>query len=181
MTAGPIRDRSLVFFGLLALWIGMEVLTSSRWLAIRSILQQPFARGPAPGTLAALLQHSARQPSPRVWFAPYSVFPEPGNVESRFRSGAYDTLLAFPASGIASNYGSFKLSPADLLFAQASTQGLQAEAQLASQLGYQFFALDLGAIDSVGQGLALCKQVKGCQVSKDGYGLSRCNSPQRPG
>jgi hypothetical protein len=171
MTAANSRDRSLVFFGLLALWIGFELLTSSRWLAIRSILQQPYSRGPAPGTLAALLQRSPRQPSPRVWFAPYSTFPEPGYVESRFRSGVYDTLLAFPASGIASNYGAFKLGPADLLFAQASTQGLQAEAQLASALGYQYFALDLGALDSVGQALALCKQVRGCQVSKDGYAL----------
>jgi hypothetical protein len=177
MTTGDSRDRSLLFFGLLAVWIGVELLTSSRWLAIRSNLQQPIARVPSPGTLASLLQRSPLQAIPKVWFAPYSTFPEPGNVESRFRSGAYDTLLAFPASGIASNYGAFKLGPADLLFAQASTQGLQAEARLARALGYQVFALDLGAIDSVDQGLALCKQVKGCQVSKDGYALFPLQQP----
>lgn len=175
MTTARSRDRSFVFFGLLALWILIELLTSSRWLAFRSILQQPVARGPAPGSLAQLLQRSGPGSLPRVWFAPYTSFPEPGNVESRFRSGPYDSFLAFPATGLASNYGTFKLGPADLLFAQASSQGLKAEAQLASDLGYQFFALDLGAMDSVGPGLALCKQANGCQVSTDGYALFPLN------
>ena len=171
MTVVGKRDRSLVFFGLLALWIGIELLTSSRWLAIRSILQQPSRSGPSPGSLASLLQRPPSRNSPTVWFAPYTSFPEPGLVESRFRSGVYDPLLAFPATGLASNYGAFKLGPADLLFAQASSQGLEAEAQLASDLGYQYFALDLGSLDSVGPSLALCKQVSGCQVSTDGYAL----------
>jgi hypothetical protein len=175
MSAVRSRDRSLVFFGLLAVWIGFELLTSSRWLAIRSILQQPHRSGPSPGSLASLLQRSLSTAPPRVWFAPYSTFPEPGNVESRFRSGAYDSFLAFPDAGIASNYGAFKLGPADLLFTQASTQGLPAEAQLARDLGYQWFALDLGALESVQQPVALCKQVQGCQVSTDGYALFRLN------
>ncbi len=171
MTATSSRDRSLVFWGLLGLWIGIELLTSSRWLGIRSILQQPIRRGPAPGSVASVLQRSGPTAIPRVWFAPYTSFPEPGLVESRYRSGVYDTFLAFPPRGIASNYGTFKLGPADLLFTQASSQGLEAEAQLAGELGYQSFALDLGAIDSVGPVLELCKQVIGCQVSKDGYAL----------
>lgn len=175
MSATGSRDRSFVFFGLLALWIFFELLTSSRWLAFRSILQQPVARGPAPGSLAQLLQRSGPGSHPRVWFAPYTTFPEPGTVESRFRGGVYDSFLAFPAAGIASNYGAFKLGPADLLFAQASTQGLPAEAQLARDLGYQWFALDLGALESVQQPVALCKQVQGCQVSTDGYALFRLN------
>jgi hypothetical protein len=172
MNVVPSRDRSLVFFGLLAVWIGFELLTSSRWLAIRSILQQPIGRsGAIPGSLASLLQRPPSPTSPKVWFAPYTSFPEPGLVESRFRSGVYDTLLAFPSSGIASNYGAFKLGPADLLFTQASSQGLKAEAQLARDLGYQWFALDLGALESVQQAVALCKQVKGCHMSSDGYAL----------
>jgi len=175
MSATGSRDRSFVFFGLLALWIFFELFTCSRWLAFRSILQQPVARGPAPGSLAQLLPRSGPGSLPRVWFAPYTTFPEPGTVESRFRSGPYDSFLAFPAGGIASNYGSFKLGPADLLFAQVSTQGLPAEAQLARELGYQLFALDLGAMDSIGQGLALCQRVQGCQVSTDGYALFRLN------
>jgi len=195
MTASQGRDRSLVFFALLAIWIGIELLTSSRWLAIRSILQQPVAKGPAPGSLAQLLQRSGHAPLPRVWFAPYTSYPEPGLVESRFRSGVYDTFAAFPPSGIASNYGAIKLGPADLLFVQASSQGLQAEAQLARDLGYQFFAVDLGALDlgspdggslvsgslisgsfnSVAKVLALCKPVNSCQLSKDGYALFRLN------
>ena len=177
MTASRNRDRSLVFFALLAVWIVIELLASSRWLAFRSILQQPLRSGPTAGSLASLLQAFGGSASPRVWFAPYSTFPEPGNVESRFRSGPYDTLLTFPPGGIASNYGAFKLGPADLLFTQASSQGLAAEAQLASELGYQSFALDLGAIDRFGQGLALCKQVKGCQVSRDGYALFPLHQP----
>jgi hypothetical protein len=176
MNVVPSRDRSLVFFGLLAVWIGFELLTSSRWLAIRSILQKPIGRsGAIPGSLASLLQRPPSPTNPKVWFAPYTSFPEPGLVESRFRSGVYDTLLAIPSSGIASNYGAFKLGPADLLFAQASSQGLEAEAQLASDLAYQYYALDLGSLDSVGPGLALCKQVSGCQVSTDGYALFRLN------
>ena len=195
MTASQGRDRSLVFFALLAIWIGIELLTSSGWLAIRSILQQPVVKGPAPGSLAQLLQRSGSAPLPRVWFAPYTSYPEPGLIESRLRSGVYDTFAAFPASGLASNYGAVKLGPADLIFAQASSQGLLAEAQLARDLGYQFFALDLGAIDfssnhfsshnlgsnhlgltdAVAQMLALCKSVNGCQVSKDGYALFPLN------
>ena len=176
MTQLQERDRSLVFFGLLALWIGIELLYSSRWLAIRSILQEPIRTGPRPGSIAAILQRPSHSSPPRVWFAPYGSFPEPGFVESSFRTGVYDTFLAFPASGLASNYGAFKLGPADLLFSQASSQGLVQEARLAKDLGYQFFAIDLGAIDrgNIDRGnkvANLCKTVRDCQVSSDGYAL----------
>jgi len=171
MTRFPERDHSLVFFGLLALWIGIELLYSSRWLAIRSILQEPIRTGPTPGSMAEVLQRPRHEQPPRVWFAPYGSFPEPGIVESSFRTGVYDTFLAFPASGLASNYGAFKLGPADLLFSEASSQGLVQEARLAVDLGYQFFAVDLGAIDLGTKVVNLCKTVHHCQVSSDGYAL----------
>jgi len=165
------KDYGLVFFGLLALWIGIELVHSSGWLSIRAILQAPIRTGPKANSIAGLLQRPHQAPPPRVWFAPYTSFPEPGQVESAWRSGVYDTFLAYPPSGVASNYGAMKLGPADLLFTQASSQGLAQEARLALDLGYQFFALDLGAINQGGRIAALCKTMPTCQVSSDGYAL----------
>jgi len=171
MTRPQNKDYGLVFFGLLALWIGIELVYSSGWLSIRAILQSPIRTGPKANSIAGLLQRPHQAPPPRVWFAPYTSFPEPGQVESAWRSGVYDTFLAYPPSGVASNYGAMKLGPADLLFSQASSQGLAQEARLAMDLGYQFFALDLGAINQGGKIAALCKTVPSCQVSSDGYAL----------
>jgi len=171
MTRPQNKDYGLVFFGLLALWIGIELVYSSGWLSIRAILQAPIRTGPKANSIAGLLQRPHQAPPPRVWFAPYTSFPEPGQVESAWRSGVYDTFLAYPPSGVASNYGAMKLGPADLLFSQASSQGLAQEARLALDLGYQFFALDLGAINQGGKIAALCKTVPSCQVSSDGYAL----------
>jgi hypothetical protein len=171
MTRPQNKDYGLVFFGLLALWIGIELVYSSGWLSIRAILQAPIRTGPKANSIAGLLQRPHQAPPPRVWFAPYTSFPEPGQVESAWRSGVYDTFLAYPPSGVASNYGAMKLGPADLLFSQASSQGLAQEARLAMDLGYQFFALDLGAINQGGKIAALCKTVPTCQVSSDGYAL----------
>lgn len=171
MTRPQNKDYGLVFFGLLALWIGIELVYSSGWLSIRAILQAPIRTGPKANSIAGLLQRPHQAPPPRVWFAPYTSFPEPGQVESAWRSGVYDTFLAYPPSGVASNYGAMKLGPADLLFSQASSQGLAQEARLAMDLGYQFFALDLGAINQGGRIAALCKTVPTCQVSSDGYAL----------
>ena len=171
MTRPQSKDYGLVFFGLLALWIGIELVYSSGWLSIRSILQAPIRTGPKANSIAGLLQRPLQAPPPRVWFAPYTSFPEPGQVESAWRSGVYDTFLAYPPSGVASNYGAMKLGPADLLFTQASSQGLAQEARLAMDLGYQLFALDLGAINQGERIAALCKTVPSCQVSSDGYAL----------
>ena len=171
MTRPQNKDYGLVFFGLLALWIGIELVYSSGWLSIREILQAPIRTGPKANSIAGLLQRPHQAPPPRVWFAPYTSFPEPGQVESAWRSGVYDTFLAYPPSGVASNYGAMKLGPADLLFSQASSQGLAQEARLAMDLGYQFFVLDLGAINQGGRIAALCKTVPTCQVSSDGYAL----------
>jgi hypothetical protein len=171
MTRPQNKDYGLVFFGLLALWIGIELVYSSGWLSIRAILQAPIRTGPKANSIAGLLQRPHQAPPPRVWFAPYTSFPEPGQVESAWRSGVYDTFLAYPPSGVASNYGAMKLGPADLLFTQVSSQGLAQEARLALDLGYQFFALDLGAINQGGRIAALCKTVPSCQVSSDGYAL----------
>ena len=171
MTRPQRKDYGLVFFGLLALWIGIELFYSSGWLSIRAILQAPIRTGPKANSIAGLLRRPHQAPPPRVWFAPYTSFPEPGQVESAWRSGVYDTFLAYPPSGVASNYGAMKLGPADLLFSQASSQGLAQEARLAMDLGYQIFALDLGAINQGGRIAALCKTVPSCQVSSDGYAL----------
>ena len=171
MTRPQNKDYGLVFFGLLALWIGIELVYSSGWLSIRAIFQAPIRTGPKANSIAGLLQRPHQAPPPRVWFAPYTSFPEPGQVESAWRSGVYDTFLAYPPSGVASNYGAMKLGPADLLFTQVSSQGLAQEARLALDLGYQFFALDLGAINHGGRIAALCKTVPSCQVSSDGYAL----------
>lgn len=171
MTRPQTKDYGLVFFGLLALWIGIELVYSSGWLSIRAILQAPIRTGPKANSIAGLLQRPHQAPPPRVWFAPYTSFPEPGQVESAWRSGVYDTFLAYPPSGVASNYGAMKLGPADLLFTQASSQGLAQEARLAMDLGYQFFALDLGAINQADRIAALCKTVPSCQLSSDGYAL----------
>lgn len=111
----------------------------------------------------------------KVWFAPYTTFPETGVVESRLRQGVYDTFKTFPDSGISSNYGAFKHSPADSLFTQASSQGLVAEAHLAQRLGYRFFALDLGAVEDPIEALKLCRQITGCQHTSDGYSLYPMN------
>ena len=171
MTRPQSKDYGLVFFGLLALWIGIELVYSSRWLSIRAILQAPIRTGPKANSIAGLLERPRQAPPPRVWFAPYTSFPEPYRLESPLRTGAYDTFLAFPPSGVASNYGAMKLGPADLLFTQASSQGLAQEARLAMDLGYQTFALDLGAINQGERIAALCKTVPTCQVSSDGYAL----------
>ena len=171
MTRPQSKDYGLVFFGLLALWIGIELVYSSGWLSIRAILQAPIRTGPKANSIAGLLQRPHQAPPPRVWFAPYTSFPEPGQIESAWRSGVYDTFLAYPPSGVASNYGAMKLGPADLLFTQASSQGLAQEARLAMDLGYQIFALDLGAINQGERIVALCKTVPSCQLSSDGYAL----------
>ena len=171
MTRPQSKDYGLVFFGLLALWIGIELVYSSRWLSIRAIFQAPIRTGPKANSIAGLLELPRQAPPPRVWFAPYTSFPEPYRLESPLRTGAYDTFLAFPPSGVASNYGAMKLGPADLLFTQASSQGLAQEARLAMELGYQTFALDLGAINQGDRIAALCKTVPTCQVSSDGYAL----------
>ena len=171
MTRPQSKDYGLVFFGLLALWIGIELVYSSRWLSIRAIFQAPIRTGPKANSIAGLLELPRQAPPPRVWFAPYTSFPEPYRLESPLRTGAYDTFLAFPPSGVASNYGAMKLGPADLLFTQASSQGLAQEARLAMDLGYQTFALDLGAINQGDRIAALCKTVPTCQVSSDGYAL----------
>ena len=167
------RDYSPVFFILLAIWIGIELLFSSGWLAIRPLLQGSARTGHQPGSLASLLERPRQATIPRVWFAPYTIFPEPGLIESRLRSGVYDTFLAFPSSGLATNFGALKLGPADLLFTQASSQGLGGEANLARQLGYQYFALDLGAIDQPDRVTRLCLSLKSCRLSVDGYALFR--------
>lgn len=170
-------DPLLAGFGLLALWIAIELFYSSGWLRIDAILrsagrqrlnQARLARV-APKLITVLEAMPAA--SRRVWFAPYTTFPETGVIESRSRSGIYDTFLTFPRSGISSNYGALNLSAADSLFAQASSQGVIAEAHLAQSLGYRQFALDLGAISQPSAAAQLCRRSEGCRISGDAYAL----------
>ncbi len=169
-------DPLVAGFGLLALWISIELLYGSGWLRLPAILAMrqrqlgSQAQQRAKPKLINLLEALPAQ-NRRVWFAPYTTFPETGIVESRNRRGIYDTFLSFPSSGISSNYGAINLSAADSLFAQASSQGLAAEARLAQQLGYRSFALDLGAISNPLAADRLCRRTKGCQLSADAYAL----------
>ncbi|MFM7313381.1 MAG: hypothetical protein ACKO0M_09475, partial [Cyanobium sp.] len=161
-------DRRGLLWVLLGFWTGVELLFSSGWWP-------PGARPvvvPASPARNDLRSHLSRQPGPRVWFAPYTTYPESGFVESTVRRGVYDTFLAFPSrTNLASNYGAGKLSPADSLFSQASVRGLPAEAQLARQLGYQLFVLDLGALSDPAAAKALCRVTPGCWLSADAYAL----------
>ncbi len=169
-------DPLVAGFGLLALWIIIELLYGSGWqrmpaiLALRQRQLRSQAQQSTEPKLINLLEALPGQ-NRRVWFAPYTTFPETGIIESRMRRGIYDTFLSFPSSGIRSNYGAINLSAADSLFAQASSQGLVAEARLAQDLGYRNFALDLGAISNPSAADRLCRRTKGCQLSVDGYAL----------
>ena len=180
---GDVVDPLVAGFGLLALWIAIELLFGSGWLRIRSIQQaqqRPWPSHSQRGAEPKLIDLLAAQPigSRRVWFAPYTTFPESGIVESRYRRGIYDTFLAFPRSGISSNFGAFNLSAPDSLFAQASSQGLVAEARLAQQLGYRDFALDLGALADSRSAISLCRLSKGCQLTRDAYALFPLIGPE---
>jgi len=170
------RDPRALLWGLLGLLVAIELLSSSRWWPPRPPGPGSSAEE-APGRPAALntLLEASRNPQGttplRVWIAPYTTFPETGMVESLARSGVYDTFLALPVSGIASNYGAFKLSPADTLFSLASAYGLASELRLARRLGYGAFALDLGAVSDPDRAALLCRRSPGCRLSGDGYAL----------
>ena len=165
------RSPVTVLWGLLALWIGIELFYSSRWLNFAASDQQPTRHLRTRDALRDMLSRPAGKPVTRVWFAPYTTFPETGAIESRMRSGVYDTFKAFPRNGLITNYGAFKLSPADSLFAQISSDGIAAEAELAKQLGYTKLALDLGSIVDAEVAIKLCKYTTGCKISGDGYAL----------
>ncbi len=193
MTAAS--DSRRVLWALLALWIGIELLYSSRWWPpqpagwSRSLVGAESTGAEVTGaeanqtkvsvpTLAALL---AAQRNPRVWFAPYTSFPEVGALESMARRGVYDTFLAFPSQspgGLAANYGASKLTPADTLFTLASAFGLRGEWQLARRLGYTRFALDIGALTDPGAAAALCRRTPGCRLSRDAYALFSLQGPE---
>jgi hypothetical protein len=166
----------LIFAGLFALWVGIELLASSHWLEIRSILDRSLARPPAADKLPL---KELLLPRSRLWFAPYITFPETGLLESRLRKGVYDTFLAFPSGGITTNYGAFKLSAADSAFAQASRLGLVQEAALASRLGYQWFAVDLGSLQDQSALIQRCDSRSRCRISRDGYALIRLDPSSR--
>lgn len=165
-----LRSRSLdsrsLLWGLLGLWILVELLYSSRWFP--PLRLSPISKLDEP-TLRSLL---SANPSKAVWMAPFVTFPEPSFVESSTRRGFYDTLLVFPSNiGLATNYGASKLGPADTLFSWASVHGLSAELRLARRLGYGLFAVDLGALADPHKGILLCKHYSRCRLSADAYAL----------
>ena len=165
------RDPRTLLWVLLGLWVGIELLHSTRWWPPSAIPQaeQPLPASVADTTLQAMLR-SRR--SARVWFAPYSSFPEAGSVESTVRRGVYDTLLAIPSdAGTAVNYGAHKLTPADTLFSLAAAHGLAAEWRLAQRLGYGLYALDLGAVTQPEAATSHCRRTPGCVLSSDFYAL----------
>ena len=168
------RDPRTLIWGLLGLWVVIELIYSSRWWPRNPLPQRSSGHPSFIGkTLRHWLERHHRQAGDvlKVWFAPYTTFPEPGYVESAARSGVYDTFLAIPSSGLAANYGANKLTPADTLFTLASSYGLAAELNLAKLLGYGFFVLDVGALSQPDRGVQLCKSTPGCVLSSDSYAL----------
>jgi hypothetical protein len=166
------QELHKIIWALLACWISIELLYSSRWWPPNPIFLQANLGESVKSR--RLKQHLETLPrpngqTPRVWFGPYTTFPETGMVESAARRGVYDTLLTIPANGIQSNYGAYKLSAADTLFALASAHGLRGELRLAQQLNYNYFAVDLGAIHSPQRLKNLCFRSKGCFTSDDHY------------
>lgn len=170
---GP-RDPLRLLWPLLALLLLLETLYSSRWLKPAE-QRLSFSTDPAPAVpLRKLLQgRQAGAAAPlKVWFAPYTTFPETGAVESTARTGVYDTFRAFPPrGGLASNYGAPKLSAADGAFAMASALGLGEELSLARSLGYSYFALDRFGLKQPEAARSLCRRTPGCTLSADGYAL----------
>lgn len=167
-------NRSILLWSTLGLWILAELLFSSHWWPPGSNpLTEPQLRQPTNGmNVQNLKQLLAELPGVRVWMAPYFTYPEPGVLESRARLGVYDNFLVVPRSGsVTMNYGAYKLSPADTLFSLASVQGLGAEWSLAHHLGYNRFALDLGAVTQPVAATQLCLSTPQCRISGDGYAV----------
>lgn len=175
---GGQRDLLKVLWLLLGLLLAIEALYGSRWFS-RSGLFRPGTPAAATArasesSLRALLQQrqSASKGPLRVWYSPYTPFPESGYVESGARTGVYDIFLTFPPQGgIITNYGALKLSAPDGAFTMASIYGLGEEMGLAKRLGYNYFALDLGAIVKPDVGASLCRTTPGCDLSSDTYAL----------
>lgn len=172
---GP-NDPLRIFWPLLALTLLLEILYSGRWLQ-PDPLRRPAARA-GDGTGAPSLQAMLQKRTPagaaplKVWFAPYTTYPEAGFVESTARRGVYDTFLAFPSrGGLDSNFGAPKLSAADGAFTMASVLGLGQELSLARRLGYSLFALDRFSLKEPEAASALCRRTPGCSLSGDGYAL----------
>jgi hypothetical protein len=162
-----------ILFGLLGLWIGIELFYSSQWSQRLGgdQLRLLNARANSATSLASILSRSSRPRPARVWFSPYLTYPETGIPESTSHPAGYSTFLAFPPTGLTSNYGAFKLSGADTVFSQASTAGLQREALLAQALGYDYVAIDPDALVNEKLIERLCDRTRGCRLSSDRYAL----------
>jgi len=120
-------------------------------------------------------QKSKNNESPNlsIWLSPYRRFPEEAAEGDNRGIGDYEyfSYLADSKCGrIASNYGTFKMSPADKTFTNASEQGLRSELLLAQKLGYDVFALDTRKIWLTMGDRNLCMQDRGaCTETGDGF------------
>jgi hypothetical protein len=108
-----------------------------------------------------------------TWLSPYRQFPEvPPEGDNRGKGDyEYFAYIADSKCGrVSSNYGAFKGSPADQVFAEASKQGLQAELVLAKKLGYDMFTLDTRKIWLAAHDRDLCRQnARDCKETNDGF------------
>ena len=120
-------------------------------------------------------QKSKKSESPKfsIWLSPYRRFPEEAAEGENRGIGDYEYfsyLADSKCERITSNYGTFKMSPADKTFTKASEQGLRSELMLAQKLGYDIFALDTRKIWLTMGDRKLCVQDRGaCTETGDGF------------
>lgn len=134
------------------------------------------------GTSREIGRPKARN-QPSVWFSPYRQFPEvPPEGDDRGK-GDYEYFSYLRISGcgsIASNYGTFKKSPADEIFQKASEAGLRSELLLAKRLGYELFVLDRKKIFLSIKDKELCKiNHNACTETTDGFMAIRLKEAAR--
>lgn len=194
MKRKPLATRtSIAITATLAAAYCAETYLASGWHNFRwntnSALSTEDAPGPSKGDkdLKSLInshldceagaeqQKSKKSESPKlsIWLSPYRRFPEePAEGDNR-GMGDYEYftyLTARKCGRITSNYGTFKMSPADKTFRKASEQGLRSELLLAQKLGYDVFALDTRKIWLTMDDRNLCMQDRGaCTETSDGF------------
>lgn len=172
MSKASLHQR--VLLGLLLLWGCLEILKASGWSNLLFGVRPGSSALPQqlrPGSLTALLkvQQQARNQPIAVWLAPYITYPETGFIESDYRASVYDNLTLFSDFPLRLNYGYTKLSPMDTLAAQASLLGLGYEEFLARDVGFSWFAVDLGALQQPDAARRHCRTRPHCQETSDHY------------
>jgi hypothetical protein len=118
----------------------------------------------------------------KIWIAPYRRFPEvPPEGNSR-GLGDYEYLSLLTSdtcSSFRANYGAFKNSPADKVFSNASSTGISKELSLASELGFEWFILDLNKVYlSSERFFAECKKTAQCFDTSDNFVAISIKQPE---